>query len=83
MLTISPKQADILQGFFAHVAAVNFDNVKSDYAFYASRLDSAGIPWHVQNAIAESAESRQNVFGLYFKTVLKNNGIIIKESGKC
>ena len=70
------EQIDILHGFFAHVASVNFDGAKPDFGFYASRMDEAGIPWHVQNKIACAAESRENVYGLYFTTILKNLNLL-------
>lgn len=78
-MIIDKKQLDLLQGFYAHRAAVNFDNAKPDNAFYADILDKAGIPWIVQNIVAECAESRNNVYGLYFRTVLKNKGITIEK----
>lgn len=76
-MIINRKQLNLLQGFYAHRAAVNFDNATPDNAFYADILDKAGVSWAIQNLIAEAAECRNNVYGLYFKTVLKNNGIEI------
>jgi len=76
-MRIDNKQADILHGLFAHCASVHFDNTSPDYSFYADILDKAGVPWMVQNLVASAAENRNNVHGLYFKTVLKNNGIEI------
>lgn len=69
---LNKKQIDALHGLFVHCAAVNFDGVKSDYSFYAEKLDALKVPFNIQNAIACAAECRENVYGLYFSTVLKN-----------
>lgn len=59
---ISWKQWSILKGFFTHCWSVCHEGVKSDYGFYAEQLDEAGVPWHVQNIVAELADHRENAF---------------------
>lgn len=70
-ITITPKQYDVLSGFYAHCFAVCHDGVKNDFVWYANQLDEAGVPWHVQNTVALIADDRQSM-GLYLKTYLKN-----------
>jgi len=71
---ITAKQYNLLQGFYAHCYCVYHDNVIADFGFWASQLDSSGVPWSVQNTVAVTAEDKGSI-SLYLRTHLAKKDI--------
>ena len=92
MRTINPDQLDLLKGFFVYMWNVYEEqrlsrilpeeekpkprNTREEFAFWASQLDKAGIPWSIQNNVACLAEVRENGF-YYLRNVLAKANIQI------
>lgn len=75
-MLITHNQFDTLQGFFAHCYAVYHDDVKPDWGFWATQLDTRNIPWSVQNTVAVTAEDKSSI-SLYLRTHLSHRNITV------
>ena len=76
-MLINSQQFDNLLGFYTHCFCVYHDKVKSDFAFWANRLDDIKVPWPVKNTVAALAECKDNQ-RFYFRTLLKQKGITVQ-----
>lgn len=85
-IEITKAQLDALKGFYAHcdviysgeLPSVSSSSSSQSFNDWAAELDGVGIPWHVQNIVAELAESRSNR-GKYLQDMLAAKGIFVKQ----
>lgn len=74
--TLTWDQCRLLADFFTHCICVYHHNAQEGFAFWADRLDEAGIPWTLQNKASCLADDRTNQ-RFYFKTLMKQEGVTI------
>lgn len=70
-MKITRKQFELLKAFFAHCFNVYHNDYEAVFSlgFWAEQLVKAGIPWSVQNIVAEAAETKSNN-DVYFSNLL-------------
>ncbi|MBW8191363.1 hypothetical protein K0504_09965 [Neiella marina] len=73
---INQSQLELVRGFYAHCYAAFHDNCRADFQAWAEQLDSAQIPWPLQNSIANIAQDRRSA-DIYLRTHLKQLDVIV------
>lgn len=64
------NEYEALRGLFFHQWNVSFKGSIANFAYYADKLDRLGVPWSVQNAIANAARTRKTAFSRQFSQII-------------
>lgn len=79
MQTITYKQYQHLQSFYFAIYCHHIENIKTNFGHWANLLDDRGIPWNIQNSVANWAIDKKNN-AYYLSTLLKNKlNVIVKK----
>ena len=76
-MNVTMSQYRYLQGFFFACHCHYNAKIRTNFLIWAELLDQAGIPWSIQNTVANLADTKEND-QLYLSTLLQNNNIQIK-----